>query len=135
MSPFDYHSAISSARSRFDKSYPLRLHDDCLGMLTRHAGNLTSQTGEDGIIAGILERIGTRNRWCFEVGAADGQRLSNTWALFRDGWQCVFCEGGGLVPLMGLWLPSRSFRFWQGGRIDFEMLGQNFRDDRRETRR
>lgn len=89
---FDYPSAISAARSRFDKSYPLRLHDDCLGMLTRHAGNLTSQTGEDGIIAGIFERIGTRSRWCFEVGAADGQRLSNTWALFRDGWQCVLIE-------------------------------------------
>ena len=34
--------------------------------LLEHAANVTSQNGEDGIIAKILEVIGTPRGWCVE---------------------------------------------------------------------
>lgn len=54
---------------------------------------VTSQNGEDGLIEAIFEKIGTTNRWCFEVGASDGKTLSNTWALREQGWSSVQIEG------------------------------------------
>jgi len=56
--------------------------------------NVTSQYGEDGVIARIFELIGTRNKWCVEFGAWDGEYLSNTWALINEhGWSAVLAEG------------------------------------------
>lgn len=60
--------------------------------LRGRGANITSQFGEDGLIAAALERIGARNRWCFEVGAADGVELSNTKALRDAGWSALLIE-------------------------------------------
>jgi hypothetical protein len=46
--------------------------------LLEHRGDVFSQTGEDGIIAEILEALPSRNGWCAEFGAWDGHFLSNT---------------------------------------------------------
>lgn len=54
--------------------------------------NVTSQWGEDGLIAGLFAAIGTRNHWCFEVGAADGLYFSNTKILRDAGWNAVLIE-------------------------------------------
>lgn len=51
-----------------------------------------SQFGEDGLIEAVLGRIGERNRWCFEVGAADGLFYSNTKRLRDAGWKSVLIE-------------------------------------------
>lgn len=51
-----------------------------------------SQFGEDGLIQAVLERIGETNRWCFEVGAADGEFYSNTKRLRQAGWRAVLIE-------------------------------------------
>ena len=51
-----------------------------------------SQSGEDGFIAAALERIGVKNRHCFEVGAADGEFYSNTLLLREFGWSAVLIE-------------------------------------------
>jgi len=40
--------------------------------------NVTSQCGEDGVIARALELIGDRDGWCVEFGASDGREASNT---------------------------------------------------------
>lgn len=56
--------------------------------------NDTSQFGEDGLIQAVLERIGEANRWCFEVGAADGLFFSNTKRLRDAGWNAVLIEAG-----------------------------------------
>jgi hypothetical protein len=56
--------------------------------------NVTSQFGEDGMIAKIFELIGVENHWCVEFGAWDGKYLSNTWDLINNkGWHAVLMEG------------------------------------------
>lgn len=60
--------------------------------LADRAANAFSQFGEDGLIAAVFERIGERNRWCFEVGAHDGRWLSNTLRLRQAGWSAVLIE-------------------------------------------
>ena len=56
--------------------------------------NVTSQYGEDGIIAKILDLIGRVQPWCVEFGAWDGKYLSNTWDLITNkGWSGVLLEG------------------------------------------
>ena len=56
------------------------------------AGNVYTQFGEDGLIAAALDRIGTTNRQCFEIGAADGLFFSNTLRLRDAGWKSVLIE-------------------------------------------
>lgn len=51
-----------------------------------------TQFGEDGLIEAVLSRIGEKNQWCFEVGAADGVFYSNTLRLRNLGWQAVLIE-------------------------------------------
>ena len=54
--------------------------------------NVTSQFGEDCLIAAALSRIGITNQWCFEVGAHDGLYFSNTKWMRDDGWNAVLIE-------------------------------------------
>lgn len=46
--------------------------------LLEHQARRYSQSGEDGIIAKILEILPERDLWCVEFGALDGASLSNT---------------------------------------------------------
>jgi hypothetical protein len=56
-----------------------------------------SQFGEDGLIEAVFEQIGETNRWCFEVGASNGESLSNT-KRWRDlGWSAVLIEADGVL--------------------------------------
>lgn len=62
--------------------------------LNNSAYDVTSQYGEDGIIAKILEIIGPGPEWCVEFGAWDGKYLSNTWRLINQlKWSGVLVEG------------------------------------------
>lgn len=54
--------------------------------------NDSSQFGEDGLIQAVLDKIGERNRWCFEVGAADGLFYSNTKRLRDAEWKAVLID-------------------------------------------
>lgn len=54
--------------------------------------NETSQFGEDGLIGAVFDRIGTTNKWCFEVGAHDGLYFSNTKRMRDAGWLAVLIE-------------------------------------------
>lgn len=51
-----------------------------------------SQFGEDGLVEAVFARIGETNRWCFEVGAADGLFFSNTKRMRDAGWSAVLIE-------------------------------------------
>jgi len=64
--------------------------------LTEYASNITSQNGEDGILAEIFKRIGIVSKTCVEFGAWDGKYLSNTWHLWHElGWRALLIEGDG----------------------------------------
>jgi hypothetical protein len=53
-----------------------------------------SQTGEDGVVAKILEQLPETDHWCVEFGAWDGRWLSNTRRLVEeDGYSAVLIEG------------------------------------------
>ena len=71
----------------------VRILCDRASFLSGCGRNYTSQFGEDGLIEVALEEFGAVNRWCFEVGAADGILLSNTHRLRGFGWRAVLIEG------------------------------------------
>ena len=57
-----------------------------------YARNVTSESGEDGILEALLARLPQRDRWCVEFGAWDGLRASNTASLIRSGYSAVLIE-------------------------------------------
>lgn len=62
--------------------------------LGSYRANVTSQGGEDGVIAEILRRLGIKEGMCVEFGAWDGKHLSNTWNLWaNNGWSALLIEG------------------------------------------
>lgn len=64
-----------------------------MNSLNTYAHNTFSQHGEDGIVAEIFERIGTKDKWCVELGALDGIHHSNTRELIvNSGWSAVLIE-------------------------------------------
>ena len=55
--------------------------------------NVTSQCGEDGIIARLLELLPETPKTCIEVGAWDGVTFSNTNTLWsKQGWRALLIE-------------------------------------------
>jgi hypothetical protein len=61
--------------------------------LLHHAANVTSLSGEDGILEYIFTVIPKVNSWCVEFGAWDGKTFSNTYNLIANaGWKGVFIE-------------------------------------------
>jgi len=52
--------------------------------LLDHRAQAYSQSGEDGIIAKILETLPHRDNWCVEFGALDGASLSNVRNLIEN---------------------------------------------------
>lgn len=70
-----------------------RTRPDCAWLL-KHRADVTSQIGQDGILAKIFEIIGSGSRYCVEFGAWDGRWLSNTYSLIADqGWSGLLIEG------------------------------------------
>lgn len=96
MSAFDYREAIEEARRVF-REPSLSVLDGWGWFLVGKAGNATSQCGEDGVVAALFDKIGTSNRFAFEVGAADGRWCSNTWVLRQSGWSSLLIEADGLA--------------------------------------
>lgn len=61
--------------------------------LSGFASNVTSQYGEDGILAKVLETIPERDNWCVEFGSWDGRNCSNTFNLIdKKGYSAVLIE-------------------------------------------
>lgn len=58
-----------------------------------HFKNVTSLTGEDGIIEYVIEKLPEKNEWCVEFGAWDGVYASNTYNLIKNkSWKGVLIE-------------------------------------------
>ncbi len=61
--------------------------------LLSYGRDVTSEHGEDGVIARIFQIIGEESRWCVDLGALNGVRGSNVWQLVKhEGWSGVFIE-------------------------------------------
>src|SRR5262249_547610 len=60
--------------------------------LLKHAKNIFSQCGDDGILEAIFDRLGIRAGYFVEFGAWDGIYLSNSRLLFCKGWSGAFIE-------------------------------------------
>lgn len=58
----------------------------------KHAANLHSQFGEDGILSAVFDKIGMTNRYCVDVGAADGFLFSNVRQFVEQGWSALLIE-------------------------------------------
>jgi hypothetical protein len=62
--------------------------------LAHYECQVYSQAGEDGILAEIFRRIGTRDTTFLEIGVGDGLQ-NNTAFLLSQGWTGCWVEGGG----------------------------------------
>lgn len=60
--------------------------------LERFERRVTSQGGEDGLLAALFELLGTTNRFHVEFGCGDGVQC-NTAQLRRSGWQGLLMDG------------------------------------------
>ncbi len=61
--------------------------------LLSYTNNVTSEHGEDGVIARIFEIIGEGSRWCVDLGALNGVHGSNVWYLVKKrGWSGILIE-------------------------------------------
>lgn len=61
--------------------------------LSDYEEDITSSSGEDGIIKKIFEIIKSENPWFVEFGASDGYTNSNTWNLsMNKGWSGILIE-------------------------------------------
>jgi hypothetical protein len=54
-----------------------------------------SNFGEDGIIRDLLGKIAVRHRFAVDIGAGDGETMSNSYALFAAGWEGLAAEWDG----------------------------------------
>jgi hypothetical protein len=54
-----------------------------------------SEDGEDGILQGILAKLGTTNKFCVEFGAGDGIGCNTGLLVKNFGWNCLHMDWGG----------------------------------------
>src|SRR3989344_4308465 len=62
-------------------------------MLRRKEFQIYSQTGEDGIIDYIFEKIGTKNKQFIEIGIEDGKQCNTANLSLNFGWRGTAIEG------------------------------------------
>jgi hypothetical protein len=57
-----------------------------------YGGGGFSNFGEDGIIRDWLGKIAVKHRFAVDIGAGDGETMSNSYALFSAGWEGLAAE-------------------------------------------
>jgi hypothetical protein len=55
-----------------------------------------SNFDEDPIIRELLSKIQLRHRFAVDIGAGDGETMSNSYSLFKSGWEGIAAEWDGL---------------------------------------
>lgn len=63
-----------------------------LEFVNKYSSNTHSQNGEDGIIQECVKRLNLTKGHAVEIGANDGQWMSNTRLLLEQGWSGSFVE-------------------------------------------
>ena len=84
--------AVGSRRFPNRKEQMIEITEAPITEWTKIYSNVYSQFGEDGVLEEIFKRIGTTNKQCFEVGAADGKWFSNARKLIDEGWSAALIE-------------------------------------------
>ena len=75
---------------RLEKVAPPKIQSPLL----QFSKNITSQSGEDGILERIFEIVKPKHQYCVEFGAWDGKYMSNCWNLIANkNWKGAFIEG------------------------------------------
>jgi hypothetical protein len=64
----------------------------------KYGHNVTSQNGENGIIAECLNRINPSLKVAVEFGAPDMRYCSNIWPLGDDGWRLHYYDDNSYAP-------------------------------------
>lgn len=59
-------------------------------------GRSFSNFDEDPIIRDLLSKIQLRHRFAVDIGAGDGETMSNSYSLFKSGWDGIAAEWDGL---------------------------------------
>lgn len=52
-------------------------------------------SGDEGLVEGLLAKIALRHRYAVDFGAGDGETMSNSYSLFRAGWNGMAAESDG----------------------------------------
>lgn len=97
--------APGSSRAQGDSS-PVTLPQDLLGRLINRARLARSRgdqqsppkfshLDEETVLRRFLHHLGTAEKCAVDIGASDGVTMSNTLALFRDGWKGLAVEPDG----------------------------------------
>jgi hypothetical protein len=81
--------------------------------LSQFEKSVHSQNGEDGIIEAIFEHCGTENKYCVDLGAADGVWCSNVKDLIDKGWSALLIEWNGVLR----------------DKVTYPMLEENYKDN------
>jgi hypothetical protein len=69
-----------------------RVRPEC-NWLQSFSRDVTSQSGQDGVLQKIFEIVGVTSKFCVEFGGWDGKYLSNTWRLIvEEEWSGIFAE-------------------------------------------
>lgn len=59
------------------------------------SGAVYSNFGEDRVIGELLSKIALRHKYAVDIGAGDGETMSNSYSLFRAGWAGLAAEWDG----------------------------------------
>jgi hypothetical protein len=88
--PRDFYLALSALHARYEQGTPAAPDDD----LTAAELRVSSQNGEDGVLAEILRRTGTAARPYFvEFGTESGSQANCVFLADARGWDGLFIEG------------------------------------------
>lgn len=60
--------------------------------LSESETSLYSSNGEEGVLTKIFELVGTRSKFCVDLGAGDGITGSNTYLLQLQGWDALLLD-------------------------------------------
>ena len=62
------------------------------GILNKSSVKNFSRLDEQSLIFRYVDELKVQNRFCVDIAASDGVTMSNTYALFKEGWEGLAVE-------------------------------------------
>jgi hypothetical protein len=78
--------------------------------LTGFPEHTYSNLDEQSLIRKYLDQLVVKSRYCVDIGASDGVAMSNSFALYKEGWGgiAVECDAGKFSSLAGTYVNFRN---------------------------